>query len=146
MQKMQPTPGPNRRLTHLLALFKPTPTPTRPRGTLQEQIRMPTKLSRDILFRRERFEIFNLRFANHIKHVCRPAFNQRHKTAMAERAVGSAEGEVVGEMGNGDGEVGGYTSFGRPDVAEVLAMFSAKGERGSQVVSKPVAQMTTSQV
>lgn len=49
---------------------------------------------------------------------------------MAERAVGSAEGEVVGEMGNGDGEVRGYTGFRGPEVAEVLAMFSAKGETG----------------
>lgn len=127
MEERQPRPGIYHRLPVRLALLEPAPTRTRPRRALQEQIRVPPELTTQVHARRERLDILDLRLADDVEHVARPLLDEGHEAAVAERAVGPAEGEVVGEGGHGDGEVGDDVAR-RPEVAEVDAGAVEEGE------------------
>lgn len=124
---MQPTSGINCSLAICFALLEPTPTGTCPRSPLEEQICVLPELPTRLPLGRERLDILLLRFRDDGEHVLRPALDQWHKRAMSKGAVRAAEGKVVGEGRDADGEVGG-DAFGRgPDIFEVFAV-SAEGE------------------
>lgn len=59
-----------------------------------------------------------MHFADGGEDVAGPLLDEGHEGAVAEGAVGPAEGEVVGEGGDGDAEVGGYAAGWGPEVVE----------------------------
>lgn len=100
MQEMQPRPRVYGSLAIDLALLEPRATCARPGSTLQEQIRVLSKLLREVETGCEGFYILLLRFVDDVEHVLRPAFDQGHEAAVAEGAIGTAKGEVVGKGGH----------------------------------------------
>lgn len=75
----------------------------------------------------EGLDVLDLRLGDDVEHVFRPLLDEGHEGTVAEGTVGTAEGEVVREGGDRDGEVGYYVSWA-PELAEVDALAVNEGE------------------
>lgn len=127
MEETQPRSGIDDRLPVGLSLFEPAPARRRPRRALQEQIGVLAELLAEVEPWGEGLDVLDLGFRDDVEHVLGPLLDEGHEGAVAEGAVGPAEGEVVGEGRDGDGEVGDDVA-GAPEVAEVGALAVDEGE------------------
>lgn len=128
LQEMQAAARVYDHLSVLPPLLKPAPTRARPRRPLQEQIRVGAELAAEVQPRGVGLDILDLGLLDGVEHVARPALDQRHEAAVAERAVRPAEAEVVGEARHADGQVRRHAVVGAPEVAEVDAVAADEGE------------------
>jgi len=127
MHERQPRSRIHNRLPICPTLLEPTTARTCPGRALQEQIRVPTELVREVEAWSVGFDVLDLGFGDGVEHVFGPLFDQRHEAAVAEGAIGAAEGEVVGEGRDADGEVGGDIVWS-PEVFEVDSLAVDEGE------------------
>lgn len=75
------------------------------------------------------FDPLDLAFGDDVEDVARPLLDEGHEASVAQRAVGTAEGEGVGKRGDPDAEVGRHARSGVPELVEGLVV-GDEGEAG----------------
>lgn len=68
----------------------------------------------------QRFYVLDLGFCDGREDVARPDLDEGAEGAVAEGAVGAAVGEVIGEGGDADAEVGSHAVFLIPEVFDIF--------------------------
>lgn len=83
---------------------------------------MLSKLFAGVHARRYRLDALDLSLGDNGMHVLCPTLDEGHERSVAEGSIGSAEGEVIRECGDRDGEVGCHAVCAAPELAEVGAV------------------------
>lgn len=93
------------------AVLEPRTTVRAPGSALHVLVNMNIKVIDSLLRHHDRLDVLRLGLVDHAKHVLGGVFGNREERAMADGSRRAEEHKVVGEVGNGQGQVALGTVF-----------------------------------